>query len=525
MQTKRFFYFAMCASLCIVASCNKNDDPEQKTPENAFTVTIADSYTSKTTISEEGAPAWSAGDVILINGIEYKLFKGAGLQTASFVPVGSEEAEPLVAPLYQAFSPASVYHLPYVDLPASINNISDYNPMYAYGDEKELQFHNMCGVIELTVKGTKTLSSIYLGCPHAGLAGRYQLKTTTPEPTLENPEPTPETKFEKSPDLRGPIVLNFPTGVALSGSGVTFRIPVNAKTPGYALTARFVASDGTVADYTFSNTTNPIPVDVNEKVALICSPEFSSAANDYLLPGTFSVSASKKVKFAEGNLYYDGINDKFAIEPFQYGNSPMELTGNSGNSFGDYADKTHLSYFFWAPDAARATAVNIYEENSVPAGDYSANDRFFAVNGGAIEGWTILTKDEMNYLLNTRTVNGGTGKGKTYKSLSEAAIDGIGGGKGLLIYPDNYTGSYNEDTWADIKAAGIVYLPAAGQCNLTKNGWVSNLKGTTRYVVDVPATSEVKTTFFQFNNGTVEWKEIPAKGTMAVCVRLVKEVK
>lgn len=73
-------------------------------------------------------------------------------------------------------------------------------------------------------------------------------------------------------------------------------------------------------------------------------------------------------------------------------------------------------------------------------------------------GWRTLTSDEWTYLFNTRTVNGGTGNGKSY-TLGQS----VNGKLGIVIYPDNYTGSvYSGSDWASFEAAGCVFLPAAG---------------------------------------------------------------
>ena len=49
--------------------------------------------------------------------------------------------------------------------------------------------------------------------------------------------------------------------------------------------------------------------------------------------------------------------------------------------------------------------------------------------------WRTLTIDEWTYLIETRTVNGGKGSGHSYTLK-------MNGNLGIVLYPDNYTGSF-----------------------------------------------------------------------------------
>ena len=81
--------------------------------------------------------------------------------------------------------------------------------------------------------------------------------------------------------------------------------------------------------------------------------------------------------------------------------------------------------------------------------------------------WFTLTSAEWTYLFNTRTVNGGQGSGKSY-TLGKY----VNGKLGVVIYPDDYTGTvYAGSDWSTFEAAGCVFLPAAGD----RSGyWVNN---------------------------------------------------
>ena len=94
-------------------------------------------------------------------------------------------------------------------------------------------------------------------------------------------------------------------------------------------------------------------------------------------------------------------------------------------------------------------------------------------NGGnTANQWRTLTKDEWDYLLNTRTAS----FGRFAKAYLFGSIHGI------ILFPDNYThpsdvtaptginatdntswnnNEYNTEQWAKMEAAGAVFLPAA----------------------------------------------------------------
>lgn len=93
----------------------------------------------------------------------------------------------------------------------------------------------------------------------------------------------------------------------------------------------------------------------------------------------FTVNNSgKKVKFSPGNLYFDG--SEFCFEEHQY-DFPADW------------DPNHIGHFFWSGDADVAIAENYGIDV-----DVSADDTFFAANGGAVEGYTVLSKNEWQYL-------------------------------------------------------------------------------------------------------------------------------
>lgn len=272
-------------------------------------------------------------------------------------------------------------------------------------------------------------------------------------------------------------------------------------------------------EYTGNGTLDPEP-----------EPEPDDPVISDELPGTFSVDASgRKVKFSRGNLWfgYEDSENKFKIEEKQNYSYP-----NENSDSGCELSKTHISHFLWS-----TTAEEAYGDSRTST-DFAPEDRLFAVDGGAIEGWTVLTKAEWEYLLNERTVNGGKGNGYSYFNCCSAKNYYIDGAivRGLLIFPDDYSGDRfnsgnNKDkaiTWDEIDKAGIAYLPANGSSNRSYDtGWISGTKFNGYYMCsDISGTdaSKVPYAIIRFKDSLdPEIFYLSSKAT-AVGIRLVKPV-
>lgn len=190
-----------------------------------------------------------------------------------------------------------------------------------------------------------------------------------------------------------------------------------------------------------------------------------------VLNGIFTVNAGgTRVKFSRGNLQatYTGESYVFDFALFQY-----ECIGKASGNTGIKSDGTNetdavLDLFGYS---TTITGVNVY----YGIGYYKMASAYYGPFkdwGNAIDDqgtWRTLTGGdggEWEYLLETRSVNGGTGEGHSYK---RATVNSDSTPMyGLIIYPDDYTaqtgsGSYTCSQWAAMETAGCVFLPAAGQ--------------------------------------------------------------
>ena len=158
------------------------------------------------------------------------------------------------------------------------------------------------------------------------------------------------------------------------------------------------------------------------------------------LSGTFTINGSgDQVYFSQGNLRYTSGAWSFFDNQWDY---YATYSADSWDKFG------------WSTSAT-TYGMSTSENNPDYSGDFVDWDATIG------SGWRTLTSNEWTYMFNTRTVNGGTGDGKSY-TLGQS----VNGKLGIVIYPDNYTGSvYSGSDWASFEAAGCVFLPAAGSRN------------------------------------------------------------
>ena len=173
-----------------------------------------------------------------------------------------------------------------------------------------------------------------------------------------------------------------------------------------------------------------------------------------LLSGLFSVSASKKVQFTKGNLYWDG---SFKIEATQ-------------TAYPKSWDTNHIGHFFWTKDQAAAYADS-YSDGTNAATDVP----FFAQSKGGLtiqsadgqhttSGVYALTKGEWDYLIFRRP---------NAAALRKAEVK-VGGTTCFVIAPDNFDvsnwkGENEYYTLEEANNQSLLCLPAAGRFDETKS--------------------------------------------------------
>ena len=188
------------------------------------------------------------------------------------------------------------------------------------------------------------------------------------------------------------------------------------------------------------------------------------------ISGQFSVASGKKVYFSKGNLQAkiaSYASNKATASEWKFADSQDSYIGNAaGNT--TFATGTWVDLFSWVGNSATYDTYGLITFTS------SSKDNHGNVSGESLKtdwgtaaassigtGWRTLTggsDGEWEYLFNGRTVNGGTGKGKSY-TVGQKVNNVLG----VVLYPDDYTGEvYSGSNWATFEAKGCVFLPAAG---------------------------------------------------------------
>ena len=212
-----------------------------------------------------------------------------------------------------------------------------------------------------------------------------------------------------------------------------------------------------------------------------------------MLSGEFSVSATKKVHFSQGNLQatYNGSSWTWSFATNQWDYIGKAAANNAINGNGTVSTNGTVDLFGWS------TASTYYGiHNSTNYSDYSGDFVEWGnnpiSNGGNEAGqWCTLKKEEWVYLFYGRTdaaklfslgkVNGVNGTillpdnwtGEKYDNAADGLTD-----KGNYYYNSNGTNfdfhTYDGDAWTAMEKAGAVFLPAAGDRNGTGVGDVGS---------------------------------------------------
>jgi len=208
---------------------------------------------------------------------------------------------------------------------------------------------------------------------------------------------------------------------------------------------------------------------------------------------TFSVSESSTVNFSKGNLQYNAAQDTWRFAENQW-DTIGAANNNISSSYNGWIDMFGWGTSGWnsganeyQPWATSTTYADYYPggsyENSL-TGAYANADWgvYNAIsNGGNQAGmWRTMTKDEWEYLLNTRAAS--TVSGIENARFTKATVGGV---SGVIILPDSFTlpagvgelvninnpdvdytgNTYTTEQWAALETAGAIFLPAAGYRN------------------------------------------------------------
>jgi len=188
----------------------------------------------------------------------------------------------------------------------------------------------------------------------------------------------------------------------------------------------------------------------------------SRSLPDDCIPGVFSVSGDKQVFFSRGNLQYRIYDDSWRFAPQQY-HKCFADDDVVGYNYEDWMGEDNwidlFGYGMWLEGEYPANTDQDYNAYYPPC-DVDMNFEGVSAIG---EEWTTLTKKEWGYML------GSDGDSDSHRNMASDLYrwSSVFGVPGFIVMPDESTvdigWEYSDDeSWAEMEAAGALFLPLAG---------------------------------------------------------------
>ena len=432
MKHTRIFFMAALVAVGLT-SCTKDET------KGSFTATM-EGYGTKTELSTNGhSLLWQGGDQITVNGSIYQTDEG-GHTSAEFGYAGSGSEPELLAP-YTATYPTDYWNTTgtQLTLPATQNYVEDGMekfPMCCKSYRTNLGFKNPCGVVRIhPTKAGVNITQITIETERY-VRGTFRVSF--------NGNYIPVMSY----DSAGSKIVNLicPEGRSIS-NGEDFYIYLPPAT--YGLFKITLYTDNN--QWCIKTASTDIVVERSRITDIILPADrldFVEFINPFpALPGAFSVSTTKQVRFAAGNL--QNIDGQWHFAEHQY------------DYLGAYS-ATAWDLFGWSTDATNFGMSTLTSDAS-----YSGSFVDWGIQIGDGHTWYTLSNAEWSYVFNTRT--------DAARKKGVGTVDGV---HGLILLPDAWTlpagltfnsgsttwtrNQYTAAQWEQMEAAGAVFFPAAG---------------------------------------------------------------
>lgn len=347
---------ALLPAVLLSVQCSQEElaGPEKPQVSGTVTLTIKNAEPTKTYIDgETGKVYWTDGEVIIINGEEYRIVVDETDPTVATVPdvVASGDYFVVYNNYYPTSDPEEGRLL--VNFPAEQtyreDSFSDYsNIMAGYSTTTDIRMYNIGGVVKFGVTGNCTLTSLSFSTKDGSPVAGYLL---LPEDQLLNGELGDNSVFYENPDygITASSTINITAytadggiaGIALSSEPTDFYIVVPAKEYAEGFYITMEDSEGNVA---VQSTTGAKTIGRSEMLVL---PDFEFTARTLPALGqteagpasiTYTVSADpgtplKTVLVSKGTWDYYA-NDVYAGQETQLAKD-LSITYGSETFFTD----------------------------------------------------------------------------------------------------------------------------------------------------------------------------------------------
>ena len=473
---KKCFFFAAIAAISILAvSCSK----EEKSVQTFKASTEQAAENSKISLSGLSL-RWSAGDQISVydaasnNGV-YALSSGAGTNSGEFAHSSGSSVS--AAPFSAVYPAAIRTGATTVSLPAvqhTVNGGLQELPMYAVGDDMDLKFHHLCGVVRFRLSASSAVSVSRIAvATDRNTNGAATISGSGSSVTLSTPSGSNVTtlscEYGQSIASGHDFYMYLP-----AGTYSTFRI-------------LFTAADGSIC----SKSANTGITVERGKINTITLTGLTFTAHRFS-------TTSGSVVFSPGNLQYIGSAPtpywKFADRQTDYfgtttgqgstaTNVDRDLFGWGTSGYHNSGDSYNTNYYPYSTSTSTVNtdynyygygpSTNMKDPNLTgTSAEYDWGVYNAIRNGGNAQGqWHTLTYDDWRAVLFNRSATTRYAKAQIASSIN-----------GVIVFPDDYvhpdgvaalnsvntynadftTNGYSLSDWFKIEAAGAVFLPAAG---------------------------------------------------------------
>ena len=374
-------------------------------------------------------------------------------------------------------------------------------PMAAYcsADRQQagLDFTNLCSLLKVTLPSAMEVGYITVSCSSntplwgkATISGTNSLSISSPE--IASLSATDNTVTLDCTTLglhnegsgasigttsAGPFYIVLPPATNVADLTVSIYVFTNSST----------ASHRTITKYTKSAPSNSnITIESNKIYGIgdgLDDFEEEENAPDVPFPhlgsGEFSVSSTKKVRFALGNLQYQASTGTWRFAEEQYGCIGNAAGNNVSISNGRSTQSAWIDLFGFGTSGVNynplETSTSTTPNNNNPyarahingtVNDWGVNE--ISNGGNQPNKWRTLTQAEWKYLLGQGS-SSRRNANNLHIPVVSIEIDNSNTIRGTMIFPDGHTGSrpISRSTitlaqWRVYEAAGAVFLPATG---------------------------------------------------------------
>lgn len=495
-QTMKYLSIAALVAVgAIMMGCNKLDIVTEQTQQEEEPV-ISNTVTLTTTVSLDaatkaltaaGVKTFAAGETMAL---VYKNTSSATVKVVSTALTDGDitNAGKTATFTFELTDPDKAQNVTYI-YPAAMANAD--------------------GIVNLDALATQngTLATLSSSLDLATYTGAWTGGTSLPAATLDNQLAILAITLKDNATPTANDITSTITGVTITEGTNTYAVTRTAAAgPIYVAIRPTTSADITVT--ATDGTTNYTKSLTGKTYA--ANNGYSVSWRMAVAVPSFSVSDSKKVIFSPGNLQYNGSESTYK----------WRFAENQYDVIGTWNTSTWVDLFGWgtwtgsSPDPTKTSYTN--SDYTWDSADFSQEDILADATQRNYD-WYTLSKDEWVYVFNTRTVNGGTGAGKSYTLKAT-----VGSKMGIVLYPDNYTGTvYSGSDWASFEAAGCVFLPAAGYRLGTS---VSNVGSLGRYGSSTVNGSYAAYLVY-FDSADIFDPQLSGNHYYAGCVRLVRQVE